>query len=1683
MMDANPASGAPLESNLTGDHAANGLASGKPQHAMPKAGSRTADTARNQLLEALVLGDIAEIEVSLAENIDLVSSEGRPSEEQPGEAGTEDLGGLIPGEGRNAIGSGAPAPQTTSPLATAPEDDLIVDIDIDMADIARAIGIENLDLISTMQGQDLVAGLGAALGVDSAEAFGILNKDVIRLRADRDQLIGVASATGLFDAAVDGRALAFGYSGIDNLDEPPSTARLRTSSGADEVTGVATARGTEEVEAFGLLFRDAGTRGGSDEINGTAIAEGLNVARANGIAIGISNSTENDGGTLIADQAGVLLTGSGGDVLTAIATAETATDGTPRVASGADDNMVIVADANADSNGVLVDIGSTLDLGSGANEIDATGTAIDTGGGAENIFAANLAVTADGIENRGDILAGNGRDMITGTATASSEGGVLLTVTGGIDNGFGAARANIPDVIATMVTGDGNDRVTGTGVVAAMSGIGLASGIETNGLLDTGLGDDAIEGTGISSVTDGLRSVSDGIENATLNVDGAAGLIDMGDGDDQMIAMAQSEAFGGVLGESFDGELELIGTEAEAIGIRNDFEDLVNDPATNESRGTVDLGAGINTLTTSAAAFSELGKAFAFGLRGGTVNGGDDGNTLEGTASAIGGDDAGAFGLSFTDASFGAGNEVIAGIAEADGKGSSEVRGVAVGASDVDDDVTEEGDIVPRIGTVDLGAGDDTVTAIANLTIEAGEFDQVFFGGANGIIVDGPAEAEFVSLFVNPDGTLKQIAVDLAVAALSAERFDFTNLIQGEMAKLTTSTLRTGDGEDTLNSDVAFRAFGDFAPEDDDLEYIADAVENAGILDLGADNDTINITMEARSDTEGAKMLVDPLDNSSVGLISGYAAILQEILGVNGANLLDTNNDGVDDVAIDVEVNDNALFDLGEGDDRITSNTFATALDDLSAGDGLGNRGLWVGGNGSETLDLTTVSLFRLGEVKALDDGEQREAIADGWESRRKVFLDDVVIDPGGTVRAGDTAGDGDDFVKADATAFGNGVLTIADGVEAREFTDTGAGDDHFDLTARAFTTEVDLSQNLHADVLAQNITVATGLMTEQVDEGDFFMRDGNDVVEGSAFAAPAVDLDPEVFVGADFDVSANDYVEGLDLASLGAGFVNRATIAQGISQVSGDADNDGLTADPANPDFDPTVDLGDIDTGAGNDTLNGEAVAVGVSDVRSYGILLTQASTGGGGDTLAGTANAVGLNAAFGNGIAVGVSRSTDNNGVFFTDDQAGTLVTGSGDDVINAVGSASTSTDGTARVTQEDLDGTIPDGAVVSDANADANGVLVDLGSSIELGSGSNTVTGTGSASDDGNPAGNVFANNLAVTADGVENRGTITAGNADDFITGTATARSEGGVLLTVTGGVDNGFGAARANIDGAIAEIRTGGGNDELTGTSEVIAESGIGLSSGIETNGLIMTGGGDDILEGNSRSTVSNGIRAVADGIENATLNVPGAQGLINTGQGNDTLNATATAIGEGGTDAEAIAIRNDFDDLVNDPPANLSAGTIQLAQGDDTIVAHAEAMSDGGVATAIGIRGGVINAGLGNDSIVATSNVGALAGGTGFGNAGLGNDLEIDMGAGDDFVLGFGDAVISGGDGQEVVGDELAFAFSMTDFLSAGGTITFGTSNNEVDFALGGEVLETDRFELFTFDGQTFAFDDPLLVV
>ncbi len=751
-------------------------------------------------------------------------------------------------------------------------------------------------------------------------------------------------------------------------------------------------------------------------------------------------------------------------------------------------------------------------------------------------------------------------------------------------------------------------------------------------------------------------------------------------------------------------------TSAEAAGI-------VNEEVT---AGAIDTGSGEDRVSGSGNAQASKGSALAFGITNinrqnpsagvAMIDTGGDADVIDGRAVANGQDDVGAFGLFTGEVLTKGGKDRIVGTATSTGETTTEARGVSVGQSDVDDDTISGGGSEPplipaEIGNMETGGGADVVSGSASVTVNGQGDRGIFFAGANGIVVDGPTEAEVFGLFGN-----RPVDVD--------------------PFQLTTSTLDTGGGSDQLNASVVLNVSGATNPDEhEDLEVIGDGIDNAGTILLGGGNAAVNSTVSVTTTISGAKGLADALDNSSVGIITGLG------LDVNGAT----------------------LFDMGPGNDRFTSNIFASAVDDLAAADGLGNRGVFVAGGGNDTFDLTARSVHL--RVLAFDHPalaeEQPEGVADGWENRNQVCLDDAVFDDleGKFVCEG---GNGNDSVTASATASGNGVLTIAEGIESRESFDAGGGDDFFDLTALAISNAFGEDDAVALD--PHNITQAAGFQTEQIDEGDLFLGDGNDTI----------------LVGERDGLTGEVLNAGATAVSKGE---NLGTYAFGITQVTADAFN-GISE--GDPDFDPETDDGLIDTGAGVDTLDGIAKATGANDVDAFGLLFTNANSGAGADVLKGDAQAlldenppfIGFSSARAKptadaiGIGVGVSGNAR------LPREAGLLLTGDDGDIIDGVANAQ---------------------AVGDIGHVSAFGIFVADKSVLDTQGGADMISAKATAS-------------LGGEAFDIGGRGTINTGDGRDEIVTDVNAgivdvnSFGGGIAIRMGDGDDRVFGYGHANLDG-------------------------------------------------------------------------------------------------------------------------------------------------------------------------------------------------------------------------------------------------------------------------------------------
>ena len=305
--------------------------------------------------------------------------------------------------------------------------------------------------------------------------------------------------------------------------------------------------------------------------------------------------------------------------------------------------------------------------------------------------------------------------------------------------------------------------------------------------------------------------------------------------------------------------------------------------------------------------------------------------------------------------------------------------------------------------------------------------------------------------------------------------------------------------------------------------------------------------------------------------------------------------------------------------------------------------------------------------------------------------------------------------------------------------------------------------------------------------------------------------------------------------------------------------------------------------------------------------------------------------------------------------------------------------------------------------------------------------------------------FANlNVNAIANGIKNSGQLATGEGSDSVNGEIDAS----IVAVAT---------AKADATAIVQGIAQAPVNESLSAFAIAISQSianGNIIATGINNvGGKITTARGGDTINAIATSDSANFAKAstsalaattsenqvlalaVAEAIatvQDKAIAIDNSTGTIRTGKGKDNINATANAVDK------AIAINN-------------IQGTIQTGNGADTILADATGIES------YGIFGGTIEMGDGADKLDASS---------------FGGGVNIKMGNGKDFVEGFGDAIVNGGNGFDVLSLD---SDSIDDF-----NISLGANNNKVIFEQDNIIMNTSNFELFNFNNGslTLTYDE-----
>jgi hypothetical protein len=330
--------------------------------------------------------------------------------------------------------------------------------------------------------------------------------------------------------------------------------------------------------------------------------------------------------------------------------------------------------------------------------------------------------------------------------------------------------------------------------------------------------------------------------------------------------------------------------------------------------------------------------------------------------------------------------------------------------------------------------------------------------------------------------------------------------------------------------------------------------------------------------------------------------------------------------------------------------------------------------------------------------------------------------------------------------------------------------------------------------------------------------------------------------------------------------------------------------------------------------------------------------------------------------------------------------------------------------------------------------------------------------------------FSGRARVAANGINNKGIINTNQGRDAVSGTATANLSA-TAETVSQAIaiaENADTSAIANAFAAIEFKATADGIDNSGG--EINTNKGGDKVEG-ETEGSIAavaraTADASAIVEAVAKAPVSTAFaEAIAQSLARAEIAAKGInnkQGTITTGKGRDAIAATATSSAATLSQAAAFAVSSapPENQALAQAVANAFAtasdqaiaidntrGLISTGDGKDTIIAKATGSES------YGIFGGNIFTGNGDDTIKASS---------------FGGGVNIEMGKGKDFVEGFGDATVDGGQGF----DTLSFgSYNKSDFK-----ISLGANNGDAVFELDGITMQTRGFEQFIFASDTESY-------
>ena len=940
-------------------------------------------------------------------------------------------------------------------------------------------------------------------------------------------------------------------------------------------------------------------------------------------------------------------------------------DGNDSLVGGTGDDM-IDGGAGADLADFEGTVAVTVNLSLTTTQVTGYGT--DTLLGIENVISGSGNDQLAGSALGNSLNSGAGNDTLTGdlgddtidggtgidTAifTGTSDATVNLTLTTAQTTGYGT---DILLGIENVISGSGNDRLTGNTLANALdggSGNDSLVGGSGNDTLEGGVGNDTINGgTGVDLADfTGTVAVTVDLSLTTAQVTGL--------GTDVLLGIEN------VISGS--GKDSLVGsTLANSLNSGGGNDTLEGDLGDDK----IDGGSGIDTaifsgtaaatvdLTLTTAQVTGYGTDILLGIENVTSGGGDDtltGNTLANALDGGVGNDS-LVGADGNDSLTGAlGDDTLNGGAGIDTALFNGTSDATVNLTLTTAQVTGYGsDILLGIENVTSGSGNDRLTGntLGN-ALDGGSGDDSLVGAAGNDTLEGGVGNDTINGGTGIDladftGTVA-VTVDLSITSAQVTGLG-TDILLG------IENLLSGSGNDSLTGNTA-----------------------ANSLNAGSGNDTLEGGLG--DDTiDGGSGIDTAIFTGTTAATVNLTLTTVQVTGYGSDILLGIEN-----------------LTSGNGDDVLTGNTLANALDGGSGNDSLlggdGNDSL-TGGLGDDTIDggagidtalftgstaatvnltLTTAQVTGYGTDVIL--GIENVTSGSGNDSLTGNALANVL--DGGSGDDSLLGGNGNDTLKG---GVGNDTVNGGTGVDLADYTGTAAISINLALTtAQATGLGTDILLGIEKvtsgsgnDYLAGN--TAANAFDGGSGNDSIFGADGNDTLNGN-LGNDTIDggagIDTALFTGtaaaavnltlatAQVTGYGSDILLGIENVTSGSGNDILTGNAQ-ANALDGGSGNDSLVGGDGDDSLTGNLGNDTIDGGAGIDTafFSGTTAAmvnltITTAQVTGYGtdILLgiENVTSGSGNDRLTGDALANSLSAGAGNDtLDGGAGNDTINGGI----------------------------------------------------------------------------------------------------------------------------------------------------------------------------------------------------------------------------------------------------------------------------------------------------------------------------------------------------------------------------------------------------------------------------------------------------